>query len=67
MPTYDLPYAKEHLDELFEEAHAGEEVIIVRSDGCSCRLLPLVDVMDEAPAAEEANIPDWIPGSLVPA
>ncbi|HEY3936610.1 MAG TPA: hypothetical protein VGL97_04240 [Bryobacteraceae bacterium] len=67
MPTYELPYAKEHLDELFAEAHAGEEVIMVRSDGRSCRLLPLVDVIDEAPATEEANIPEWIPGSLAPA
>jgi hypothetical protein len=68
MATYDLPYARERLDELFEEARTGEEVIIVRIDGRSCQLLPLADVKDQAPLSEEASIPDLeMPGSLVPA
>jgi antitoxin (DNA-binding transcriptional repressor) of toxin-antitoxin stability system len=56
MATYDLPYAQEHLTELFEEARDGEDVIIVRSDGRSCQLLPLADVKDEAPDASEWKI-----------
>jgi antitoxin (DNA-binding transcriptional repressor) of toxin-antitoxin stability system len=38
MAAYDLPYAQEHLTELFEEACNGEDVIIVRSDARSCQL-----------------------------
>jgi hypothetical protein len=68
MATYDLPYAQEHLQELFEEARNGEDVIIVRSDGRSCQLLPLGDVKDEAPDAGEWKISDLEPlGSAVPA
>jgi hypothetical protein len=68
MATYDLPYAQEHLDDLFQEARTGEDVIIVRFDGRSCQLLPLADVKDEAPLGEELKIPDLeVPGSLVPA
>jgi antitoxin (DNA-binding transcriptional repressor) of toxin-antitoxin stability system len=68
MATYDLPYAQEHLDELFREARRGDEVIIVRADGRSCQLVPLAEVKDEAVAAEESESPDLgIPGVLVPA
>lgn len=58
MSTYDLPYAQEHLDELFQEARTGEDVIIVRLDGRRCQLLPLGDVKEEAPLAEESTILD---------
>ena len=68
MATYELPYAKEHLEELFQEARAGEDVIIVRQDGRSCQLLPLADVKDEAPASNMFEIADTgLEGSLVPA
>jgi antitoxin (DNA-binding transcriptional repressor) of toxin-antitoxin stability system len=68
MATYDLPYAQEHLDELFHDARTGEEVIIVRIDGRSCQLVPLAEVKDEAAMAEESESPDLgIPGVLVPA
>ena len=68
MATYDLPYAQEHLQELFEEARNGEDVTIVRSDGRSCQLLPLADVKDEAPDAGEWKISALEPlGSAVPA
>jgi hypothetical protein len=68
MPTYELPYAQEHLEELFQEARTGEDVIIVRFDGRSCQLLPLADVKNEAPLAGEFKIPDLdLGGSLVPA
>jgi hypothetical protein len=68
MATYDLPYAPKHLDELFEEARTGEDVIIVRFDGRSCQLLPVADVKEEAPLAEEFKIQDLeLPGSFVPA
>jgi hypothetical protein len=68
MATYDLPYAQEHLTELFEEARNGEDVIIVRFDGRSCQLLPLADVKDEAPDAGEWKIADLEGfGSAVPA
>ena len=60
MSTYDLPYAKQNLGDLFEEARSGEDVIIVRSDGLSCQLLPIADVK-EAAQAEEWKIAD--PGS----
>jgi len=57
-----------HLTELFEEARNGEDVIVVRSDGRSCQLLPLADVKDEAPDAGEWKIADLEPlGSAVPA
>jgi hypothetical protein len=58
MAAYDLPYAQEHLTELFEEACNGEDVIIVRSDARSCQLLPLADVKDEAPDASEWKLAD---------
>jgi len=58
MATYDLPYAQEHLDELFQEALTVEDVIIVRADGRSCQLLPRADVIEEVPFTEEASIPD---------
>jgi antitoxin (DNA-binding transcriptional repressor) of toxin-antitoxin stability system len=58
MATYDLPYAQEHLDELFQEARTGEEVIIVRADGRSCQLVPLAEAKDEAAMAEESESPD---------
>jgi antitoxin (DNA-binding transcriptional repressor) of toxin-antitoxin stability system len=69
MPTYDLPYAKEHLFELFNDARAGEEVIIVRADGRSCELTPLAEVKQEETIAIAATIPDETPdtGELVPA
>ena len=57
MSTYDLPYAKQNLGDLFEEARSGEDVIIVRSDGLSCQLLPIADVK-EAAQAEEWKIAD---------
>jgi hypothetical protein len=68
MATYDLRYAKEHLDELFQEALIIEDVIIVRADGRCCQLLPLVGIKEEAPLAEESEIPDLgLPGTLAPA
>jgi hypothetical protein len=60
--------AKEHLEELFEEARTGEDVIIVRFDGRPCQLLPLADVKNEAPLREQFKMPDLeLPSSLVPA
>ena len=68
MPTYHLPYAQEHLEDLFEEARIGEVVIILRFDGRSCQLLPLADVKSRAPLTGEFAISDLeLPGSLVPA
>ena len=69
MPTYDLPYAKEHLFELFNDARAGDQVIIVRADGRSCELTPLAEVEQEETIATEAAIPDEAPGlgEMVPA
>ena len=69
MPTYELPYAKEHLFELFNDARAGEEVIIVRADGRSCELTPLAEVRQEETVATATRIPDESPGAgeLVPA
>ena len=66
MPTYHLPYAEEHLEDLFEEARIGEVVIILRFDGRSCQLLPLADVKSRAPLTEKVAISDLeLPGSLV--
>jgi hypothetical protein len=68
MPTYDLPYAEEHLAELFEEARQGDEVLIVRSDGRSCQLLPIAAVPVEASEPEELELPDLASGPIpVPA
>ena len=57
MATYELPYAEEHLAELFQEARAGEDVIIVRRDDRSCQLLPVADVKDRAPVFKKFKIP----------
>jgi hypothetical protein len=68
MPTYHLPYAQEHLDDLFEEARTGEVVIILRWDGRSCQLQPLADVKSRGPLTKKSAISDLeLPGSLVPA
>ena len=55
MAIYELPYAEEHLSELFEEARSGEDVIIVRFDGRRCQLLPVADVKEEAPIVSAAE------------
>ena len=60
MATYDLPYAKKHLDELFQEALTVEDVIIVRSDGRSCQLLPVATVLAEGPESEKRQLPDLV-------
>lgn len=68
MVMYQLAYAQDHLAELFEEARNGEDVIIQRSDGRRCQLVPVADVKDEAPIAEAALLPDLeIVGTPVPA
>jgi len=68
MPAYDLPYAEEHLGELFEEARQGEEVLIVRSDGRSCQLVPIASIPADAPESEEQALPDLAPSPIaVPA
>ena len=68
MATYELPYAEEHLAELFQEARAGEDVIIVRCDGRSCQLLPVGDVKDRLAASKKFKIPGLkLAGLLVPA
>ncbi len=68
MPTYDLPYAEEHLAELFEEARQGDEVLIVRSDGRACQLLPIAAVPTVTSELEELQLPDVAPGPVaVPA
>jgi antitoxin (DNA-binding transcriptional repressor) of toxin-antitoxin stability system len=69
MSTYELPYAQEHLAELFAEARSGEEVIIVRADGRSCELTPLAEVRQDEPVRAAINISEDAPGAgeLVPA
>ncbi|HEY3453812.1 MAG TPA: hypothetical protein VGK64_04360 [Bryobacteraceae bacterium] len=57
MATYDLSYAEEHLAELFEEARQGDEVLIVRSDGRVCQLLPIAAV-PTVTSEEELALPD---------
>ncbi len=68
MATYELPYAEDHLPELFQAARNGEEVIIVRFDGLSCQLLPLASVIEEEPSSSASifELPD-LGGELVPA
>lgn len=41
MHTVDLEEAEGHLAEFVEEAARGEEVVIVRKDGFSLRLVPV--------------------------
>jgi antitoxin (DNA-binding transcriptional repressor) of toxin-antitoxin stability system len=41
MHQVNLKEAETHLAELIEEAAAGEEVIIIRSDGTSFKIVPL--------------------------
>lgn len=68
MATYELPYAEEHLRELFQEARTGADVIIVRHDGRSCQLLPLGEEKERAPASKKFTIPGWrLAELLVPA
>ncbi len=58
MATYDLSYAEEHLAELFEEARQGDEVLIARSDGRVCQLLPIAAVPTVTSELEELTLPD---------
>jgi antitoxin (DNA-binding transcriptional repressor) of toxin-antitoxin stability system len=67
MATYDLSYAEEHLAELFEEARQGDEVLIVRSDGRACQLLPIAVVPVESSEPEELELPDTAGPIAVPA
>ena len=64
MATYDLPYAQEHLEEVFQQALTVEDVIIVRADGRSCQLLPLADVKDVPLAEESTIIVPELPGAV---
>jgi antitoxin (DNA-binding transcriptional repressor) of toxin-antitoxin stability system len=71
MPTYELEYARENLEDLFHQARSGEEVIIVREDGRSCELVPLAEVKTEEPATVATTVilplePE-ADGDLVPA
>ncbi len=71
MPTYELEYAQENLEELFHQARSGEEVIIVRADGRSCELVPLAEVKTELPASTttviDLPLEPEADGNLVPA
>jgi hypothetical protein len=68
MPTYELPYAAEHLGELFQQAHSGAAVIIVRIDGKSCQLLPTAEIPEVDIPPSELSVPDdSLTGGLVPA
>jgi antitoxin (DNA-binding transcriptional repressor) of toxin-antitoxin stability system len=70
MATFDLEYAKEHLEELFHDARLGEEVIIVREDGKSCELTPLAEVPAQELSTTQIEIPQIVegtPGDMVPA
>ena len=58
MTVYPLAYAQENLPELFEEARNGEDVIIQRSDGRRCQLLPVADVKEEERVAEATLLSD---------
>ena len=68
MATYELPYAEEHLPELFQEARNGEDVIIVRADGLACQLVSIANVKEREPATESIGfaIPS-LTGELLPA
>jgi antitoxin (DNA-binding transcriptional repressor) of toxin-antitoxin stability system len=50
MATYDLEYARERLADLFQEARDGKEVVIVRDDGVSCKLVAASEVWADEPA-----------------
>jgi len=56
MAIYKLSYAEEHLDELFQEAHDGGEVFILRRDGLSCQLIPTANAIAEEPAPESEAV-----------
>jgi antitoxin (DNA-binding transcriptional repressor) of toxin-antitoxin stability system len=68
MAIYKLSYAEEHLAELFQAAHDGDEVFIIRLDGLSCQLIPTAAAMAEEMAGEVELIPKpLMGGELVPA
>jgi antitoxin (DNA-binding transcriptional repressor) of toxin-antitoxin stability system len=67
MPTYELHYAQENLPELFAQAKAGQEVIIVRIDGQCCVLMPTAEVVDDPLPLRELAFGDQLEGGLVPA
>ncbi len=69
MATYELHYAQEHLADLFDEARSGEEVIIVRADGRSCKLTPLAEVREDETMVAAVRTPEEAldAGELVPA
>jgi len=61
MATYPLPYAEEHLAELFQQARNGEDIIIVRCDGLSCQMLPIAGVKAEERVRKLSlfELPSW--------
>ncbi len=68
MAIYKLTYAEEHLAELFQEAHDGGEVFIVRRDGLSCQLMATANAADMNPVLESEVIAEpALGGDLVPA
>jgi antitoxin (DNA-binding transcriptional repressor) of toxin-antitoxin stability system len=44
MPKVSLQEAEKHLRHLIDEAEQGEEVVIIRGDGASFKLVPLSKV-----------------------
>lgn len=51
MATYDLDYARERFADLFQDARDGKEVVIVRDDGVSCKLVASAEVWTDEPGA----------------
>ncbi len=68
MAIYKLTYAEEHLDELFQQAHDGGDVFILRADGFSCQLLPMAAETDQEASLEPQAMLEPVPlGDLAPA
>jgi antitoxin (DNA-binding transcriptional repressor) of toxin-antitoxin stability system len=67
MAIYKLTYAEENLAELFQQAHDGGDVFIMRADGASCQLVPMAAELEE-PSMESRSMLEPVPlGDLAPA
>jgi antitoxin (DNA-binding transcriptional repressor) of toxin-antitoxin stability system len=58
MHTVDPQEARVRLDELMDEAAAGEEVVIARGDGATFRIVPVLSTPDDVEAAYAAMAAD---------
>ena len=59
MAVYDFSDVEELFPTLFQKACNGEDVIIARIDGMSCKLIPIITAIEVEQKATVTNIADF--------